>query len=155
MGKCLFQALLTPEEEGGYSVEIPDLPGCFTYGDDYMDATFMAADAAKTYVASLLAHGEKVPKPSSRSYSDNCKCVYVFFETGESYIVHGPVVSAAEAARMLGVSAGRISRMLDAGLLDGYRSGRRTYVSKKSIEARKASPRPAGRPRKHTEAAEA
>ena len=34
------------------------------------------------------------------------------------------------------------------GILDGYRSGRRTYVTEASIAARKAAPRDAGRPRR-------
>ena len=58
------------------------------------------------------------------------------------------MVSAAQAARELGVSAGRVTHMLDAGILDGYRSGRRTYVTEASIAARKASPRDAGRPKR-------
>ena len=56
----------------------------------------------------------------------------VFVEADESYIVDGPVVSAAQAARELGVSAGRVTHMIDAGILDGYRSGRRTYVTEAS-----------------------
>ena len=51
MSKFIFQAILTPEEEGGYSVEFPDLPGCFSCGDTFNDAVAMGADAAKTYVA--------------------------------------------------------------------------------------------------------
>lgn len=106
MGKYIYDAVLTPEEEGGYSVDVPALPGCFTCGDDYRDAVFMAADAMKTWIA------------------------------------------AAQAARELGVSAGRVTHMIDAGILDGYRSGRRTYVTEASIAARKAAPRDAGRPRR-------
>ena len=66
MGKYIYQVLLTPEEDGGYSVEVPDLPGCFTYGDTYEEAALMAADAARTYVASLLKHGDEVPAPTVR-----------------------------------------------------------------------------------------
>lgn len=148
MGKYVYQAIMTPDEDGGYSVEIPDLPGCFTCGDDFMDAAYMAADAGKTYIASLLLHGEAVPQATSREVPDECKDVYVFFETDESYIVQGEVISAAQAAREIGVSAGRVTHMLEAGLLDGYRNGRRTYVTVESVERRKAAPRAAGRPRK-------
>lgn len=71
----------------------------------------------------------------------------VFFEAEESYIVDGETVSAAKASRMLGVSAGRVTHMLDSGILDGFRRGRRTYVSVKSIEKRLASNPGAGRPK--------
>ncbi|WP_294439459.1 type II toxin-antitoxin system HicB family antitoxin [uncultured Slackia sp.] len=148
MGTYIFDAILTPEEGSGYSVEFPTLPGCFTDGDDYHDAAYMAADAAKTWVASHLKHGEPVPEYCREEAPEGSERLCVFFEVDESYIVNGPVVSAAQAARELGVSAGRITHMIDAGLLEGYRNGRRTYVTESSIAVRKASPRGAGRPRK-------
>lgn len=150
MGKYVYQVVMTPDEKGGYSVEIPDLPGCCTCGGDFMDAAAMAADVGKTYVASLLLHGETVPQATRREVPDGCEELYVFFETGESCIVQGDVMSAAQAAREIGVSAGRITHMLNAGLLDGYRSGRNTYITVESVERRKAAPRAAGRPRKQT-----
>lgn len=61
MGTYVFDALLTREEDG-YSAEVPSLPGCFTCGDDFEDAVAMALDAAKTWVASALRHGEKIPE---------------------------------------------------------------------------------------------
>ena len=148
MSKFIFQAILTPEEEGGYSVEFPDLPGCFSCGDTFNDAVAMGADAAKTYVASLLGHGDTVPEPQRHHCPSGTEDVMVFFETDPSYIVEGDVVSAAEASRMLGVSAGRITHMLDAGVLDGYREGRRTWISVTSIEKRLSKAPKAGRPRK-------
>lgn len=60
----------------------------------------------KTFVVSLLLHSE-VP--------EGCEAVCVFFEVDESYIMRGEVVSAAQAARELGVSAGHVSHMLAAG----------------------------------------
>lgn len=145
MGKYIFQALFTPEEGGGFSAEIPDFPGCFTYGETLEDAAAMAADAAKTYVASKILHGETVPKSSIQ---DTGKAsLLIFFETDETYIVQGETVSAAEAARMLKVSAGRVTHMLDSGILDGYRRGRRTYVTVASIERRLATNPGAGRPK--------
>lgn len=97
MEKFIYQIVLTPEDEGGYSVEVPDLPGCFTYGDTLEDAACMAADAAKTYVASLLAHGDPVPTASVREVEGTTLMVY--FEVDESYIVRGETVSAARLGR--------------------------------------------------------
>ncbi len=148
MDRLVYQAFLTPEEEGGYSVRFPDLDGCYTCGDDFMDAIAMAADAAKTFIATLMKYGDPIPAPAMHDTPDGDKTVWISFETDPSYIVEGNVVSAAQAARELGVSAGRITHMLDAGLLDGYRNGRRTYVTEESIRARMAAPRSAGRPKK-------
>ncbi len=148
MATYVFDAILTPEEEGGYSVEVPALPGCFTCGDDYLEAVSMAADAARTWVASALRHGEAVPSYRREEAPSGAERACVVFDADASWIVDGPVVSAAEAARELGVSAGRITHMLDSGLLEGYRSGRRTYVTQASVDARKSAPRAAGRPRR-------
>ncbi len=148
MSTYVFDAILTPEEGGAYSVEVPALPGCLTCGDGYLDAVAMAADAARTWVASALRHGEAVPAYRREEAPEGAERVCVVFDADPSWIVEGPVVSAAEAARELGVSAGRVSHMLGTGQLEGYRSGRRTYVTKASVDARKAAPRAAGRPRK-------
>ena len=51
--------------------------------------------------------------------------------------------------RMLGVSTGRVTLMLDSGILQGYRRGRGTYVSVESIERRAATHPGIGRPRAH------
>ncbi len=148
MESFAYQVFLTPEEGGGFSTEIPDLPGCYSQGDDIKDAVEMAADAGKTYIAALMKDGESIPGATVREVPEGDREAWVFFETDESYIVDGPVVSAAQAARDLGLSAGRVTHMLDAGLLEGYREGRRTWVTTASVEARKAAPVAAGRPRK-------
>lgn len=153
MGKFVYQAFMIPDpDEGGYTVEFPDLPGCITEGDTYMEAVGMAADAGKTFVASMLLHDEKPPTAVPHAAPEGCEAVYVFFEVDESYIVRGEVVSAAQAARELGVSASRVSHMLTAGVLDGYRRGRSTYVTMDSIERRKKKGVHPGRPRKVLEA---
>lgn len=148
MEKFGYQVFLTPEENGGFSTEIPDLPGCYSQGDDLKDAMEMAADAGKTYIAALMKDGESIPEATAREVPEGDREAWVFFETDASYIVDGPVVSAAQAARELNVSRGRVTHMLDSGLLEGYRNGRRTYVTQSSIDARLAAPRRAGRPKK-------
>lgn len=147
MSKHIYQAILTPEDEGGYSVEIPDLPGCYSCGDDIADAAAMAADAARTYVSLLIGNGEEVPESTAHEVPDGDEGIWVFFEADPSWIISGDVVSAAEAARRLGVSPGRVTQMIDGNILDGYRDGRRTYVSIESIERRLAQDVRSGRPR--------
>ena len=43
MAKYVYPAVFSPED-GGYSVSFPDLDGCYTCGDDLVDAMYMAAD---------------------------------------------------------------------------------------------------------------
>lgn len=83
---------------------------------------------------------------------EGCERAVIFVETDETYVVEGPFMSAAAAARELGVSAGRITRMLDSGIFDGYRSGRRTFITQESVSRRKQQPHRPGRPRKALEA---
>jgi predicted RNase H-like HicB family nuclease len=57
-----YQLFLRPEPEGGYTVFVPSLPGCITWGRDLEHAKAMAADAIGSYVASLRKHGDPVPE---------------------------------------------------------------------------------------------
>ena len=41
--KYAYTAVFTPEE-GGFSVDFPDIQGCYTCGDDMADAIYMAQD---------------------------------------------------------------------------------------------------------------
>ncbi|TXK21244.1 type II toxin-antitoxin system HicB family antitoxin [Pontibacter qinzhouensis] len=70
MTQRTYRILLTPEEEGGFSVSVPTLPGCFTQGETIEEAIEMAREAISLYVESLEADGEPVPDDSrSLEYS--------------------------------------------------------------------------------------
>jgi len=56
-----YNILLQPEPEGGFTVLVPALPGCISYGKNLREAKKMALDAIRGYVASLKKHGEIVP----------------------------------------------------------------------------------------------
>jgi predicted RNase H-like HicB family nuclease len=45
-----FTVLLIEEPEGGYSVEVPELPGCFTEGDTRQEALENAREAIACYL---------------------------------------------------------------------------------------------------------
>ena len=59
----VYPAILTPEEHG-YSVAFPDLPGCYTCGDDLPDALHMAEDALSGYLARAEEMRRAIPAPS-------------------------------------------------------------------------------------------
>lgn len=50
-----YTILLQPEPEGGYTVSVPSLPGCITYGKDIREAKAMARDAIELYIEDLRA----------------------------------------------------------------------------------------------------
>ena len=53
--------LLTKEPEGGFTVIVPSLSGCITYGKTLEDSMQMAREAIELYVESLKEHGEEIP----------------------------------------------------------------------------------------------
>ena len=60
-----YKILLTKEEEGGYMVTVPALPGCITQGDNIEEAIAMAQEAIELYIEELQARGEKIPDNSN------------------------------------------------------------------------------------------
>lgn len=59
-----YLAVLEPGEDGSYSVSFPDLPGCFSYGDNLTEAQRMAEEAASLHVYGMERDGDEIPTPS-------------------------------------------------------------------------------------------
>lgn len=58
---CFYPCL---EKIGGYTVEVPDLPGCVSEGETLADAILMATDAASGWVLDELEDGKNAPPAS-------------------------------------------------------------------------------------------
>ena len=66
--KLVYPALFRKQEAGdGYTVVVPDLPGCVTEGNTLADAILAAEDAAAGWVLDELEDGNKIPKASEFS----------------------------------------------------------------------------------------
>jgi len=66
MKKLVYPAILYPFEVGeGYTVEVPDLPGCITQGDSLADAIEMGIDAASGWILDELEDGNELLKAST------------------------------------------------------------------------------------------
>ncbi|MBC8151474.1 MAG: type II toxin-antitoxin system HicB family antitoxin [Bacteroidetes bacterium] len=48
-----YRVLLTPEPEGGFTVTVPTLPGCITYGKSVDKCIANAREAIELYIESL------------------------------------------------------------------------------------------------------
>lgn len=60
-----FPAVFTPEDNGQYSINFPDLEGCYTCGDSIQDGIIMAQDIlAYTLYDEYEKKGKNVPAPS-------------------------------------------------------------------------------------------
>ena len=51
-----------PDEDGGYTVVVPALPGCISYGKSIEDATRNAREAITLHLENLVAHKEPIPQ---------------------------------------------------------------------------------------------
>jgi len=69
MKKVVYNLVFKPEPEGGYTVTVPSLPGCVTFGKNLEEAKKMASDAIKAYVSSLKKHKEPVPTDESNFFT--------------------------------------------------------------------------------------
>ena len=56
-----YKILLREEPEGGYTVTVPVLPGCVTYGKTLDEAIRMAREAIELYIEILTEKGEDIP----------------------------------------------------------------------------------------------
>lgn len=64
MTKRYCTALIYAEDEGGYSVFFPEVPGCQTCGDTLEEALRMADGALSGHLETLIELGDPVPEPS-------------------------------------------------------------------------------------------
>ncbi len=57
------QVILIPDREsGGYVVEVPSLPGCYSQGETVEEALANIREAMNLHIESMVAHGEEVPE---------------------------------------------------------------------------------------------
>ena len=57
-----FEAIFTPQEEGGFTVEVPDLPGCISEGDTLEEAEKNIEEAIELYLEVLEERGIPLPQ---------------------------------------------------------------------------------------------
>ena len=59
--KYAYTAIISPEENGAYSVRFPDLPGCVTVGSDLPDALNMAHDVLCLWLYDMEQDDKTIP----------------------------------------------------------------------------------------------
>ncbi len=71
-----YKIMLNKEPEGGYTVVVPTLPGCITYGENVDEAIMMAKEAIALYIEELKERGENIPDDSNTlEYSLNVESI--------------------------------------------------------------------------------
>ena len=64
--KYVYPAIFE-DDDGKIGVSVPDIPGCFTFGDDMAEALLMAEDAIAMMLVQYENEGQSVPVASSIS----------------------------------------------------------------------------------------
>jgi predicted RNase H-like HicB family nuclease len=59
--KMKYKVVLEPQEEGGYTVYVPSLPGCVSQGETTEEAMANIREAIEVYLDSLKAR--RIPMP--------------------------------------------------------------------------------------------
>ena len=60
-----FPIVIHKDEESGYGVTVPDLPGCFSAGDTLEETIESAHEAVACHLEGILMDGEPVPEKTS------------------------------------------------------------------------------------------
>ena len=55
-----YKILLHKETEGGFTVTVPNLHGCITYGENVNEAISMAKEAIELYVEELQERNDAI-----------------------------------------------------------------------------------------------
>ena len=61
-----YKIQIRPETDGTYTVIVPSLPGCLTFGDSIEEALEMAKEAIEVYIESLDSRGKEIPIEEDR-----------------------------------------------------------------------------------------
>jgi len=65
MKQRTYKILLHREPEGQYTITVPALPGCVTFGENVDHAIDMAREAIELYIEELQSRNEDIPDDSS------------------------------------------------------------------------------------------
>ncbi len=138
------------EGEDGWLIAAPfDMEGG-TQGASMREVAEMAADWLQSEMEHRALHDLPFPEPTFHNeLRHGGERLIVAVNAGKDTI---PRMTAAAAARELGLTRGRVSQMVKAGQLETFRDEGRIWVTRGSVEARKAEAPRAGRPRKAAQA---
>jgi antitoxin HicB len=63
--KLNYPITFYPDEDGGFTVAVKDLPGCITQGDTSEEAFEMIAEARELWIESAYEYNDPIPMPST------------------------------------------------------------------------------------------
>lgn len=147
MERYLYEAVISPSEQGGYDVYFPDFD-IHTHGVDLTDAAVMAQDLLSLYISALLERGNAVAHTGKfRMNSPDGGIVMGIMTFVDAQSTDIETMTVDEAADILDVSRSRVYAMIRDGVLGARKVGRTQEVFARDVMDRFNHPRGAGRPR--------
>lgn len=137
-----YDAIITKEEDG-YFVQFPQLPDAFTQGATREEATQRASEVLTLILSGMLDEGEEPPEQGRTA-----EVVSVCVDVTQQVIDATKCMTNAEAAQELGITSGRVSQLVKAGLLERAIIDGKPMVTIASVNRRKENPPASHRPRK-------
>ncbi|WP_165247809.1 MarR family transcriptional regulator [Adlercreutzia sp. ZJ141] len=133
-------------EDDGLFLAFPyDMDGG-TQGANFREVCEMTADWLQAEMEHRAMHDQVFPEPTFGNKPEHGgQNLVVAVNAGKDTV---PRMTSAAAARELGITPGRVSQMVKAGLLETFDYEGRTWITRHSVEARKAESPKAGRPKK-------
>jgi predicted RNase H-like HicB family nuclease len=65
-----FPIILLPQPEGGYFVQCPTLPGCYSQGDSVEEAMTNIREAIELAIEDLIATGQPMPQTGAPIFTE-------------------------------------------------------------------------------------
>ncbi|HET7415084.1 MAG TPA: type II toxin-antitoxin system HicB family antitoxin [Arthrobacter sp.] len=115
------------QDDGGWVIFYPDLPGVMTQTDTYEEVAVMARDALETWVEAAVEDGRSIPKPTFDADPEwDWDTVRPLSDV--------PSLTTAEVADELGISVPRVHQLARSRCV-GERRGNMLMFSKKDVDA--------------------
>jgi predicted RNase H-like HicB family nuclease len=129
-------AIETGDETKAFGVVVPDLPGCYSAGDDLDSAIAGAEEAATAWIDAALDAGEAIPMPS---HLDDLRNKPSFSGWVFGVITIDPALLDDSVERVNITLPRRVLLRLDA-LAKAAGESRSGYVAQLTLESRKGAP---------------
>lgn len=146
--RYVFKVLVYPSDDK-YEAQIPILDAR-TFGDDMMEAIYMAQDLMETIVSYYIEEGIEVPQEELtegiRCEMPDGGCVVVLFTDGMVPEVEDMTVQ--EAAGILGTTTNNIYALCNRGKLRYHKVGSTVLVYTDSVRKRQNADVKPGRPKR-------
>ncbi len=113
--RYVYPCVLNPEEEGGFYVVFPDVPGALTCGDDRAESLELAEDALTIMLSTYVYMDEDIPVPSPAA--DGQELVAVPPIPAAKLALYTAMreqgITAAALAERLGIDDSTVAKLLD------------------------------------------